>query len=367
MAGKAIQSQEGTEGCLTRPEGKAATSSCGLALAIIWTLSRALGPAKESIYALESPKGYIVLGCWEPKRKFQMKAFRFAVAVVLFALPLFASDSYENELSSALVNHILVLRNYYTDARLTFDSNGKLTSKGTPGFGPSDGRVYVRQVQLEPGKLTLISARPLDVFDQDTQEWQFVPTATTISIELSLPADEAANAAVSRLISAVFLKKSELAAVQCSAAERQEFLEDLRMRMNHSSPVAKPKLPDATNLADVHPYCLPGGDRAYRLGRGIKPPHAKYTPDPKYTDAARNAKLQGTTVLLAIVTPEGLPTAISIQRSLGAGRNDKLRPLGYQLDQRAVEAVSQWRFDPAKFQGKPVPVVINVEVNFKLY
>jgi TonB family protein len=105
----------------------------------------------------------------------------------------------------------------------------------------------------------------------------------------------------------------------------------------------------------------------YRVGRGITPPRAKYAPDPKYADAARNAGLQGTTILLAIVTPEGKPTAISIRRSLSAGLTDKLRPIGYQLDQRAVDAVSQRKFDPAKFQGKPVAVVINVEVNFKLY
>ena len=71
MARKSIQSQEGTEGCLTRPDGKAVVNSCGTRVGANGTLCRALGPAKENIYALESLKGYIVLGRWELKRKFR--------------------------------------------------------------------------------------------------------------------------------------------------------------------------------------------------------------------------------------------------------------------------------------------------------
>ena len=220
----------------------------------------------------------------------------------------------------------------------------------------------------EHDKLILTGTRPLDVFDSGSEKWQVAPTGTAVSIEVSLPSGEAANLSVPHAINTVFLKKSEVAEVECTATEQQEFLQDLQDLRNHPNAKSTAKLPDATSLGDLHPYCLPGGDRVYRVGRGVMPPHAKYAPDPKYTDAARNARLQGTTVLLAIVTPEGRPTAISIQRSLGAGLPDKLRPFGYQLDERAVEAVSQWKFDPAKFQGKPVPVVvINVEVNFKLY
>jgi TonB family protein len=182
-----------------------------------------------------------------------------------------------------------------------------------------------------------------------------------------IAANEDSKVAVPRLISSAFLKKSELAEVECSAKEKQEFVDDMLERLNHPNKKGTSPLPDVASLADLHPYCVPGGDRVYRVGRGVKPPHARHTPDPKYAEAARAAKLQGTSVLLAVVTPLGATTAISIQRSLGSGLNDKLRTAGQQLDQRAIEAVSQWKFDPATFQGKPVAVVINVEVNFKLY
>ena len=63
-AGKSIQSHEGREGCLIKPDGKAAVSSFEARIGIVWTPFRALGPAKENICALESLRGYIVSGCW---------------------------------------------------------------------------------------------------------------------------------------------------------------------------------------------------------------------------------------------------------------------------------------------------------------
>ena len=60
-------------------------------------------------------------------------------------------------------------------------------------------------------------------------------------------------------------------------------------------------------------------------------------------------------MLWLVVDADGLPQKIRVQRSLGMG-----------LDEVAVNAVKQWRFQPAKKDGKPVQVMINVEVNFKL-
>jgi hypothetical protein len=53
----------------------AVVSSCGTRDGAHGTLCRALDPAKENNYALESLNGYIVLGCWELKRKFRFHSF----------------------------------------------------------------------------------------------------------------------------------------------------------------------------------------------------------------------------------------------------------------------------------------------------
>jgi len=98
------------------------------------------------------------------------------------------------------------------------------------------------------------------------------------------------------------------------------------------------------------------GGGVFRVGGGISAPQAISTPDPDYTEEARRAKTQGTCILGLIVDAEGHPHDIRIVRGLGSG-----------LDAKAIEAVRQWRFEPARKDGKPVNVLISVEVAFRLY
>ena len=98
------------------------------------------------------------------------------------------------------------------------------------------------------------------------------------------------------------------------------------------------------------------GGGVYRVGGGVSPPRAIYQPDPEYSEEARKAKWQGTVVLWVVVGPDGRPRDIRVQRSLGMG-----------LDEKAVEAVKTWKFEPAKKDGQPVAVQVNIEVNFRLY
>ena len=98
------------------------------------------------------------------------------------------------------------------------------------------------------------------------------------------------------------------------------------------------------------------GGGAYRVGGGVSAPKALFAPDPEYSEEARKAKYQGTVVLWLVVDANGRPQQIRVQRALGMG-----------LDEKAIEAVKQWKFDPARKDGQAVPVMINVEVNFRLY
>jgi|SRR5579863_530537 len=98
------------------------------------------------------------------------------------------------------------------------------------------------------------------------------------------------------------------------------------------------------------------GGGVFKVGGGISAPEAITTPDPEYTEEARNAKTQGVCVLALIVDESGNPRDIRVVRGLGFG-----------LDARAVEAVKQWRFKPSLKDGHPVNVQISVEVGFKLY
>jgi periplasmic protein TonB len=98
------------------------------------------------------------------------------------------------------------------------------------------------------------------------------------------------------------------------------------------------------------------GGGVFKVGGGVLAPKPVDTPDPQYTEEARRAKFEGTCVLAMIVGADGKPRDIRVQRGLGMG-----------LDQKAIEAVKQWKFDPATKDGRAVAVQISVEVSFKLY
>ena len=98
------------------------------------------------------------------------------------------------------------------------------------------------------------------------------------------------------------------------------------------------------------------GGGVYRVGGGVSAPRAIYAPDPEYSEEARKAKYQGTIVLWTVIGPDGRVHDTRVQRTLGMG-----------LDQKAIEAVRKWRFQPAMKDGHPVAVQVNIEVNFRLY
>lgn len=98
------------------------------------------------------------------------------------------------------------------------------------------------------------------------------------------------------------------------------------------------------------------GGGVFRVGGGVSAPRVLSSPDPEYSEEARKAKYQGTVVLWVIVGADGRPRDIRVSRTLGMG-----------LDEKAVEAVKTWRFEPARKDGQAVAVQINIEVNFRLY
>jgi periplasmic protein TonB len=94
---------------------------------------------------------------------------------------------------------------------------------------------------------------------------------------------------------------------------------------------------------------------AYKIGGGVSAPSILFKVEPEYSEEARKAKFQGTVVLFVVVDEHGNPRDIRV-----------IRPLGLGLDQKAVEAVEKWKFNPGKKDGKPVPVQAQIEVNFRL-
>jgi TonB family protein len=95
---------------------------------------------------------------------------------------------------------------------------------------------------------------------------------------------------------------------------------------------------------------------AKQVGNGVSAPVLTHQVPPEYTPEARQAKTEGIVLLSLIVDANGVPRIVHVVRGVGNG-----------LDEKAVEAVKQYKFNPGMEDGKPVAVAMNVEVNFKIF
>ncbi len=99
-----------------------------------------------------------------------------------------------------------------------------------------------------------------------------------------------------------------------------------------------------------------GGGLA-QIGGRVSAPQVIHSVEAEFSDEARRAKYQGVCLISLIVDTQGNPQNIRVARALGMG-----------LDEKAIEAIRQYKFKPAMKDGKtPVPVMITIEVDFRLY
>lgn len=120
-----------------------------------------------------------------------------------------------------------------------------------------------------------------------------------------------------------------------------------------NSASAQPPADNSNQDADK----IGGSDGAvYNIGGSVRPPTLVYAANPEYPEGARKAKISGNVVVSLIVDPAGEPYNVHVARGLGN-----------ELDEKAVEAVQQYRFKPATRNGEPVAVALKVEVNFQVF
>ena len=97
------------------------------------------------------------------------------------------------------------------------------------------------------------------------------------------------------------------------------------------------------------------GGGAYRVGGGVSAPTVLFQVEPEYSEEARKAKYNGEVTLTVVVDATGRVKNVQVVRGVGMG-----------LDEKAIEAVSKWKFKPGMKNGQPVAVMANIEVTFRL-
>ena len=257
----------------------------------------------------------------------------------------------EAQIKFDYLEKVLTLRHFYSGERLRFRPDGTLQGDTPIGPWTLDGQIEVEDVQLHGARLVIKGRRIHRVFDAQYKPLDELTTVKNDSgkqqkelakalqhlkaeVEIELPSENPTEKDVSSAIHAVFLTNSESMMDVVPAFWRAYFAKQ------EGTPAPR----------------LKGPVYFFKPGNGMSPPRSTYAPDPEYSPAAQAAKYQGTIVMSLIVDASGETKDLQIQTPLGLG-----------LDERAVAAISTWKFDPAQKDGKPVAVAINVEVSFHLY
>jgi TonB family protein len=98
------------------------------------------------------------------------------------------------------------------------------------------------------------------------------------------------------------------------------------------------------------------GGGVFRVGGGVSAPVLVYKTEPEFSEEARKTKTQGQVVISCVIGPDGRVRDMQV-----------VNPLGMGLDEKALEALKQWRFDPGKKDGVPVAVKVAIEVDFRMF
>ncbi len=283
-----------------------------------------------------------------------LAAALFTSLLVCTISPLAVAGVTDADLQKEYGDKVLTLRQFYPGVHLKFDANGKFTGSGAPGSWTTDGMVRVEKISVENGVLHVRGQRLFLFYDTSTKQMRdiraiekatWVRDHSKVNIDIECAQAQPEMTDVNRLMRLVFLSPDEKL-IDAVPAYWKDWLQKGEGYKPPIANVANAKPKPETDLAKT----------TLKVGGNISAPHVTHAPDPQYTEPARKSAYQGTCVLWLIVGVDGRVHEIEIARAIGMG-----------LDEQAVKTVQAWTFQPASRNGEPVPVQINVEVNFRLY
>ena len=265
-----------------------------------------------------------------------------ALFLLLISTAAVVAQSTEGELRARLIHKPLYLRGLWVDDDLHFDAAGKNSGSAAP-TSFTVGGVEIDSLQLTSAALVLKGHRVGLEFKNNLPRRVGLKLGNLselgghdekMSLTLALPPGGNFNAA----LDAIFTDKlADL--VPSMQVEWQWFAS---REILHEPAGAGPGRQFHTNLRQV--------------AGGVTAPVALNAPDPEFSQAARGLAYSGKVLVYLQVNKAGEPREIRI-----------LKPVGLELDERAVAAVKAYKFKPAMEDGQPVAVELNVEVNFQIH
>ena len=299
-----------------------------------------------------------------------------AFLVACFSPPWIWARPDARDLDQALhdryVGKIFLIRGFLSKDNLKYDSSGALKGKPAVGDWTSDGFVSIEGIHS--GARMVILAKRL-IVTRLTPEFRLSPAEKrspdgknlgpeTLKIEVDFSNEKLSVDQVEAVLARVFFTTKDSLADQVpqywNPCVRNGLEGKNKECLFSSDLLATPGVAllegSSGEIAQNPSSEAVPAEAVFFVGAGVSPPKAISSPEPKFTNAARNLKYTGTDTVAMIVNAQGIPTDIHILKPLGAG-----------LDANAAITVQSWRFKPAEKDGHPVAVKIAVEVSFDLY
>jgi len=109
----------------------------------------------------------------------------------------------------------------------------------------------------------------------------------------------------------------------------------------------------------------PDANGKYHIGDGVTAPRLIYSVKPKFSEKMRKANQSGNCLVGITVDTDGNTKDAHFLKSTPDAKTEEQSDFALDMQDICVETVQQYRFAPAMYQGKPVPVNLNVEINFQ--
>ena len=125
--------------------------------------------------------------------------------------------------------------------------------------------------------------------------------------------------------------------------------------------------PSTASPDQAAPAKAPSPNSAGTHQGGVTGPKILRQPEPQYTQIARQQRITGVATVMCLINAQGNPENVHVIKSIADTVDSKHRAAALTLDQAAIDTVKKYKFTPAMQDGKPVPVYLNVKVNFDIY
>jgi TonB family protein len=285
-----------------------------------------------------------------------------ALILLIFTALSGAAASSDQELGTLLAarysGQVLALRHSFREHGQDYDFEGNALNAGKEGSWTVYGRIQVRKVSVAPDRLQLEGDRvafesvgpgkPLEAIGQREH------VRIAIRLNHALASEDEAVAVLGR----VFALTPQVLVNSAPPLWRTYLAKQLGVPAAPNPDAVRDGVRDKDGEAGAEIGSDGAGhETVFKLGesKAIVAPKPRSTPEPEYSDAARELRLQGTLGLSCVIDSTGRVRDIAVAHPLGLG-----------LDEQAADTVRTWKFKPGMRDGQPVAVALYIEVDFRL-